>query len=95
MLNSIWTEKEPHTFDKLKLNHAKKPVVIIFDTRKEITLTTNTSEHSIAGIASLPHCLISIVLLRKRSNFHRQMIARQGFDQTYLGDPVSKKKTYF
>lgn len=94
MLNSIWTEEEPQTFDKLKLNHAKKPVVNIFDPRKKITLTTNASEHSIAVIASLLHCLILIVFLRLRSNLHRKIISRRGLDQADLGDPVSLK-TYF
>ena len=31
---------------------AKKPVVKIFDPKKDITLTTDASEHSISGILS-------------------------------------------
>ena len=47
----IWSEKQQKAFDRLKVIMAKKPVVKFFDP-KDITLTTNASEHSISGILS-------------------------------------------
>lgn len=44
----VWEETQQKTFDQLKLTFAKRPVVKIFD----ITLTTDTSEHSISRILS-------------------------------------------
>ena len=48
----IWSEKRRKAFDKLKVIMAKKPVVKIFDLKKDITLTTDASEHSIFVILS-------------------------------------------
>ena len=48
----IWSEKQQKDFDRLKVIIAKKPVVKIFDPKKDITLTTYESEHSISGILS-------------------------------------------
>ena len=47
-----WSEKLQKAFDRLKVNMAKKLVVKIFDLKKDITLTTDASEHSISGILS-------------------------------------------
>ena len=46
----IWSEKQQKAFDRLKVITAKKPAVKIFDRKKDITLTTDTSEHSVSGI---------------------------------------------
>lgn len=48
----MWTKKRQIAFDKLKSILSNKPVVKIFDPRKEITVTTDASEHSISGILS-------------------------------------------
>ena len=48
----IWSEKQQKAFHQLKVIMAKKPVVKIFDLKKDIMLTTVASEHSISGILS-------------------------------------------
>ena len=48
----IWSEEQEKTFNRLKVIMTKKPVVKIFDPKKDITLTTDASEHSISGILS-------------------------------------------
>ena len=48
----IWSEKQQKAFDRLNVIMAKKPVVKIFDPKKDIMLTTDASEHSISGILS-------------------------------------------
>ena len=45
----IWSEKQK-ALDRLKTIMVKKPVVKIFDPKKDITLTTDASELSISGI---------------------------------------------
>ena len=37
----IWSEKQQKAFDRLKVITAKKPVVKVFNPKKDITLTTN------------------------------------------------------
>ena len=51
----IWSEKQQKVFDRLKLIMAKKPIVKIFYSKKDITLTTDASEHSISGISQEGH----------------------------------------
>ena len=46
---------------------AKKPAVKTFDTKKDITLTTDASEHSISGILSQEWHLV-IYLSRRQTN---------------------------
>lgn len=58
--------KEQVTFENLKALLAKKPVVKIFDPRKEIVVTTDASECSISGILTYDGHLV--YLLRKLSN---------------------------
>ena len=41
----IWSEKQQKAFDRLKMIMGKKLVVKIFDPKKDITLTTDASEH--------------------------------------------------
>ena len=48
----IWSEKQQKAFDRLKVIMAKKPVVKIFDPKKDITLNKNASKHSVSGILS-------------------------------------------
>ena len=48
----IWSGKQQKPFDRLKVIMAKKPVVNIFDPKKDMTFTTDVSEHSISGILS-------------------------------------------
>ena len=48
----IWSVEQQKTFDRLKVIMAKKPVMKIFDPKKDITLTIDASEHSISGIVS-------------------------------------------
>ena len=48
----IGSEKQQKAFDRLKVIMAKKPIVKIFDQKKDITLTSNASERSISGILS-------------------------------------------
>ena len=45
----ISSEKQKKSFDRLKVIMAKKLVVKMFDPTKDITLTTDASEHSISG----------------------------------------------
>ena len=47
----IWSNNKK-AFDRLKVIMAKKPVVKIVDPKKDITLTTDASEHLIFGILS-------------------------------------------
>lgn len=42
---TFWTKERQITFDKLKSVLANKAVVKIFDHKKEITVTTDASEH--------------------------------------------------
>ena len=46
----IWTHEQDRAFHKLKLALSSKPVIQPFDVNKDITLTTDASEKSIAGI---------------------------------------------
>ena len=46
----IWTQEQDRAFHKLKLALSSKPVIQPFDVNKDITLTTDASEKSIAGI---------------------------------------------
>ena len=48
----IWSEKQQKVFDILKVIMAKKPLMKIFNPKKDIMLTTDASEHSISGILS-------------------------------------------
>lgn len=48
----IWLEHQQKAFENLKQILAKKPIVQIFDPKKDITLTTDASEQSISGILS-------------------------------------------
>ena len=48
----ISSEEQPKAFDRLKVIMAKKPVVKIFYPKKDRTLTTDESEHSISGLLS-------------------------------------------
>ena len=48
----VWPDKQQKAFDKLKVILEKKPIVKIFDPKKDMTLTTDASEHSISGIIS-------------------------------------------
>ena len=48
----IWSEEQQKAFHRLKVIMAKKPVVTIFDPKKDITLIADASEHSISGILS-------------------------------------------
>ena len=51
---------------------AKKPVVKIFDPKKDITLTTDANEHSISGISSQdghPIMYLSRRLTNTESNY--------------------------
>ena len=45
-------KKQQKAFDRLKVIMAKKPEVKIFHPKKDITLTTDPSEHSISAIFS-------------------------------------------
>lgn len=49
---TFWTKERQITFDKLKSVLANKAVVKIFDHKKEITVTTDASEHWISGTLS-------------------------------------------
>ena len=59
---------------------AKKPVVKIFDSKKDITLTTDASELSISGILSQEGHLI-MYLSRRRTNtaFNYSNIEKEAF----------------
>ena len=46
----IWSEEQQKAFDRWKVIMTKKPVVKIFDPKKDIMFTTDASEHSISGI---------------------------------------------
>ena len=48
----IWSEKQQQAFDRLKVIKPEKPVVEIFNPKKDITLSTDASEDSISGILS-------------------------------------------
>ena len=46
----IWSEKQQKVFGRLKVIMAKKAEVKILDPIKDITLTTDASEHSISRL---------------------------------------------
>ena len=48
----VWGEKQQNSFENLKKKLASKPVIGIFDTMKEVTLTTDASEKAVSGILS-------------------------------------------
>ena len=48
----IWSEKQQKAFNRLKVIMAKKPVVKSFAVIKDVTLTSDASEHSISEILS-------------------------------------------
>ena len=52
----IWTQEQDPAFHKLKLALSSKPVIQPFDVNKDITLTTDASEKSIAGILMQEEC---------------------------------------
>ena len=48
-----WTQKQNKAFEALKKVLTSKPVLnIFFDPKKEVTLTTDASEHVIAAVVS-------------------------------------------
>ena len=47
-----WTQKQSLAFESLKKALTRKPVIKIFDPKKEITLTTDASAHAMAAILS-------------------------------------------
>ena len=52
MLNLSGQRNKIKTFHRLEVIMAKKPIVKIFDPKKDITLTTDANKHSISGILS-------------------------------------------
>ena len=48
----IWLEHQQKAFENLKQILAKKPIVHIFYPKKDITLTTDASQHFVSGILS-------------------------------------------
>ena len=56
----IWPEKQQKAFERLKVIMAKKLIVKNFWPEKDITLTTDLSEHSASGILSQGHPIMCI-----------------------------------
>ena len=56
---------------------AKKPVVNIFDLKKDITLTTNASEHSISGILSQGHLIMYLSRRLTNNDFNYSNIEKE------------------
>ncbi len=59
-------------FSKLKKALMEKPIVKIFDPKKEITLTTNASEYTVSAILSQDHhpiMYLSIKLTKAEFNY--------------------------
>ena len=48
----IWSEKQQKALDRLKVIMTKKPLVKVFEPKKDITLTTDASKHSLSEILS-------------------------------------------
>lgn len=77
---TFWTKERQITFDKLKSVLANKAVVKIFDHKKEITVTTDASEHWISGTLSQERHLImylsrwlkklNLIILHQERGFH-------------------------
>ena len=47
-----WMQKQNKAFEALKKALTSKLVIKIFDPKKEVTLTSDTSEHAIAAVVS-------------------------------------------
>ena len=76
----IWSEEQQKAFDRLKVIMAKKPAVNIFDPRKDITLTTDVSEHSKSGILSQEGHLIKYSPRRlMNTKFNYSNIEKEAF----------------
>ncbi len=73
----IWSEKQQKAFDRLKVIMAKKPVVKIFDPKKDITLTTDASEHSISGILSQGHLIMYLSRRLMNTEFNYSNIKKE------------------
>ena len=59
---------------------AKKPVVKIFDPKRDITLTTDASEHSISGILSQEGHPITYLSRRlTKTEFNHSNIEKEAF----------------
>ena len=67
-----WTQKQNKAFEALKKVLTNKPVLQIFDSKKEVTLTTATSECGIAAVVSQeghPVRYLSIKLTSAECNY--------------------------
>ena len=63
----ILSEKQQRGFDKLKVIMAKKPVVETCDPEKDITLTTDASEHTFNKWNIIPRRTSDNVFIKKTS----------------------------
>ena len=73
----IWSEKQQKAFDRLKVIMAKKPVVKIFNPKKDIMLTTDASEHSISEILSQGHLIMYISRRLMNTEFNYSNIKKE------------------
>ena len=70
----IWSEEQQKAFDRLKVIMAKKPVVKIFDLKKDIMLTTDASEHSVSRILSQGHPVMYLSRRLTKTEFNYSYI---------------------
>jgi len=76
-----WNETHKRSFDELKHNLTTSPVVQLYDSKKDLTLTTDASEHSISAVLSQenhPILFLSRTLSnaeRNYSNIEREALA--------------------
>ena len=73
----IWSEKQQKAFDRLKVIMAKKPIVKIFNPKKDIMLTTDASEHSISEILSQGHLIMYISRRLMNTEFNYSYIKKE------------------
>ena len=77
MLNLCGQRNNKKLCDRLKVIMAKKPVVKFFNSKKDITLTTNASEHSISRLSQEGHTMIYLSRRLRNTEFNYSNIVKE------------------